>query len=167
MQANLTWWLIVKELTWSLSLPWVMLLFNYGNDGPVLELCHSDLLCSKPSLLKPNAHYSLFISHLQSNDNTAFPRQWKRRGSLLSTQTLRRSLPPCSLCEESVWKDSPLLSGLWSDSIYSSLANNVHIFGNDHFKSTTLNLCILTSDDTPITWRIDCEIDFSIKVNKE
>lgn len=64
-------------------------------------------------------------------------------------------------------KNSPLLSALWSNYIYSSLANNVYIFGNDHFKSTILNLCILTSDDTPIIWRIDCEIDFSVKVNKE
>lgn len=127
----------------------------------------NDLLCSKPSLLKPSAHYCLFISRLQSHYNTAFPRQWKRRGSLLSTQTLWRSLPSCFICEESVRKNSPLLSGLWSKYIYSSLANNVYIFGNDHFKSTILNLCILTSDDTPIIWRIDCEIDFSVKVNKE
>lgn len=91
-QPHLTWRLVGKEHTWSLSLPWVMLPVNYGNDGPVLESRHNDLLCSEPSLLGPNAHYRLFISHLQSNYNTAFPRQWKRRGSLLSTQTLWRSL---------------------------------------------------------------------------
>lgn len=114
-----------------------MLLFIYGNDGPVSGFCDSDLWCSNPIVHTPSAHHCLFISCLRSDYNTAFPTARKSQVSsdysivviIVSNQTLWLSLPSSFKCDSIRVNRQhvKVSSALRSNGIDSNRANIVHI----------------------------------------
>lgn len=112
--------------------------------------------------------YCMFISCLQSDYNTAFPRPRKSRVSshrsivviIVTTQTLWLSFLSSFKWEESIRANCQrikLLSDLRWNHIYSNRANNVHVCHGE-FKSAVLALYRHMSADTPIMWRRDGDI---------